>query len=533
MVEAIMQRGGLLHKLSVVDDKGHASLLGTFLDDGTGPPSKTIVNHLVCKNEYEKDLAAVRQWDKFTLVAYSKEKEYKRVNDFIAYLRGRHKAAKVVISNLGTLGFLFPDAPATPEGAPCIQCYYDTGKRVTATATAAAASAGAAPSSMAAAAAAAGAAGSRKRPAPGAEGAAAAGAAGAGAGAPSPTGAATAAAKRAKQAGASRFQYLAPDPLPKAAAAASAANGNGGAGEAGEDGPAYTIATGGASAAAEEDEEEDERLPPPPLLDPSQFPRSKDPRFRYLPPTPLPGQAVPPFYDDPENCPAAAPGLGAGQSLPSGELAALLLAEGNSSGAAASAALAAAAAAAASSAAASGGAWGKDQQVAAGFYNTLRRDFGSRNQSLVFHLRKLNNWVKSLLINGLRPAEAAGRELEVLDLACGKGGDFTKWRDLARRFPVARYVGVDIAKASLVDAIGRYQGSKDIRASLGSALTLGCADLGATDLCSDDIEVWEATEDAWGSRPLLDEGDHFDGARPPCFPEWGFPCPAVSCDSSY
>lgn len=477
-----MQRGGLLHKLSVVDDKGAPSLLGTFLDDGTGPPPKTIVNHLLCKNEYEKDLGAVRQWERFTLVAYSKERDYRRANDFIAYLRGRHKAARVVISNLGTVGFLFPDTPATPEGIPCLQCYYDTGKRVTASASA---SASAAPSADAAAAAApAGGAGSRKRPAPGAEAG--------GAGVPSPT-AAAAAAKRAK-AGGGRFQYLPPDPLPasaaKAAASAAAADGNG------DGGPAYECAPASMGDAGDR-----EGAPPPPLPDPSQFPRSREPRFRYAPPTPLPGQAAPPFYEDSENCPL----LGAsGLVAPSGELAALLLEESHGSGAAA-------AAAAAAAGAGGSGAWGKDQQVAAGFYNTLRREKGTRNQSLVFHLRKLNNWVKSLLINGLRPAEPGGRELEVLDLACGKGGDFTKWRDISRRYPLARYVGVDIAKASLVDAIGRYQGDKGIRASLGSALTLGCADLGATDLCADDIEVWEATDDAWSSRPLLDEGDVFDG----------------------
>ncbi|GAQ81341.1 mRNA capping enzyme family protein [Klebsormidium nitens] len=78
--------------------------------------------------------------------------------------------------------------------------------------------------------------------------------------------------------------------------------------------------------------------------------------------------------------------------------------------------------------------------------NQTRED---REASPIIHLKKLNNWVKSVLIRIY--AQAGDR---VLDLACGKGGDLVKW-DKAR---ISHYVGVDIAKGSVEDARLRYEG---------------------------------------------------------------------------
>ncbi|KAL9262182.1 mRNA cap guanine-N7 methyltransferase 1-like protein [Drosera capensis] len=68
------------------------------------------------------------------------------------------------------------------------------------------------------------------------------------------------------------------------------------------------------------------------------------------------------------------------------------------------------------------------------------------------HLKKLNNWIKSVLIQlYTRPGDA------VLHLACGKGGDLIKWG----KARVGYYVGIDIAEGSIEDCRTRYNGDAD------------------------------------------------------------------------
>eukprot|EP00624_Nannochloropsis_granulata_P003917 evm.model.NODE_29647_length_52634_cov_57.405155.13 len=83
IMDQLIKKGAMLHKLSVVDDKNNVSLLGTFLDDAHGPPSQSILNHLICRNEYEKNLPLVTSLNSFALIAYSKEKDYRRTSDFV------------------------------------------------------------------------------------------------------------------------------------------------------------------------------------------------------------------------------------------------------------------------------------------------------------------------------------------------------------------------------------------------------------------------------------------------------------------
>ncbi|KAK4359337.1 hypothetical protein RND71_021566 [Anisodus tanguticus] len=75
-----------------------------------------------------------------------------------------------------------------------------------------------------------------------------------------------------------------------------------------------------------------------------------------------------------------------------------------------------------------------------------------REASPIIHLKKLNNWIKSVLIQLY-----AKRGDAVLDLACGKGGDLIKW-DKAK---IGYYVGIDIANGSIEDCRTRYNGEAD------------------------------------------------------------------------
>ncbi|KAJ3681671.1 hypothetical protein LUZ60_014244 [Juncus effusus] len=75
-----------------------------------------------------------------------------------------------------------------------------------------------------------------------------------------------------------------------------------------------------------------------------------------------------------------------------------------------------------------------------------------REASPIIHLKKLNNWIKSVLIQlYTKPGDS------VLDLACGKGGDLIKW-DKAK---IGYYVGIDIAEGSVKDCRTRYNGDAD------------------------------------------------------------------------
>ncbi|KAJ7550777.1 hypothetical protein O6H91_07G117800 [Diphasiastrum complanatum] len=87
-----------------------------------------------------------------------------------------------------------------------------------------------------------------------------------------------------------------------------------------------------------------------------------------------------------------------------------------------------------------------------------------RESSPIIHLKKLNNWIKSVLIKLY-----VQRGDSVLDLACGKGGDLIKY-DKAM---VGHYVGVDIASGSIEDARTRYNNR---RQRLSFPARLICAD---------------------------------------------------------
>ncbi|CAA7048452.1 unnamed protein product [Microthlaspi erraticum] len=94
------------------------------------------------------------------------------------------------------------------------------------------------------------------------------------------------------------------------------------------------------------------------------------------------------------------------------------------------------------------------REVADHYSRRTNQTLQEREASPIIHLKKLNNWIKSVLIQLY-----ARRDDAVLDLACGKGGDLTKW-DKAR---IGYYVGIDIAEGSIEDCRTRYNGDADHR----------------------------------------------------------------------
>ncbi|KAG7346103.1 mRNA capping enzyme [Nitzschia inconspicua] len=115
------------------------------------------------------------------------------------------------------------------------------------------------------------------------------------------------------------------------------------------------------------------------------------------------------------------------------------------------------------------------------FYSGLTRSLDTRADSYLYHMRSFNGWVKAtqiaeldprVIINGkVQPKEP----LRVLDLACGKGGDLTKWTLHTRG--MKHYVGIDVARGSLKDAAERARGMRQ-KKKLENAI-FSCADLGS------------------------------------------------------
>eukprot|EP00536_Pseudo-nitzschia_multiseries_P002176 jgi/Psemu1/183093/e_gw1.29.107.1 len=110
------------------------------------------------------------------------------------------------------------------------------------------------------------------------------------------------------------------------------------------------------------------------------------------------------------------------------------------------------------------------------FYSGLTRDQKTRDKSILYHMKCFNNWVKATQIAELDPNTGTHKQpLRVLDLACGKGGDLTKWTIHKRG--MRNYVGIDVARGSLKDAAQRARGLRK-KNKLTKAV-FSCADLGS------------------------------------------------------
>ncbi|CAI9583499.1 unnamed protein product [Staurois parvus] len=102
---------------------------------------------------------------------------------------------------------------------------------------------------------------------------------------------------------------------------------------------------------------------------------------------------------------------------------------------------------------------GHSSAVAA-HYNELQEcGLQQRSLSRIFYLRNFNNWMKSALINEFlgRVREKKTRNIAVLDLGCGKGGDLLKWR----KGKIDKLVCTDIADVSVQQCEQRYVEMKE------------------------------------------------------------------------
>lgn len=94
----------------------------------------------------------------------------------------------------------------------------------------------------------------------------------------------------------------------------------------------------------------------------------------------------------------------------------------------------------------------RTREEVSSYYNSLRDTKSyrkKRKQSPIAELRRLNNWVKAVLIQNYTPQHAT-----VLDICGGKGGDLRKFHD------IESYVLVDNAERSVDDAKIRFINSK-------------------------------------------------------------------------
>ncbi|KAG7225284.1 hypothetical protein INR49_007131 [Caranx melampygus] len=92
----------------------------------------------------------------------------------------------------------------------------------------------------------------------------------------------------------------------------------------------------------------------------------------------------------------------------------------------------------------------------ASHYNSLQEvGLAARSRSRIFFMRNFNNWLKSVLIGEIleKVRDAGAREISVLDLGCGKGGDLLKWR----RGGIDHLVCADIAAVSVEQCESRYE----------------------------------------------------------------------------
>lgn len=165
-----------------------------------------------------------------------------------------------------------------------------------------------------------------------------------------------------------------------------------------------------------------------------------------------------------------------------------------------------------------------DQEKAAAHYNKLQRNRKDRAKGSLANMRTLNNWIKAVLID-LSLSRAISRRsksdivsntVSVLELACGKGGDFFKIKNSCPSNLQLDYIGVDIAKQSLHEFTHRIQQNEQkrrrrvVRGAQSIRVRLACTNLGTDrlsihenikDKCTTQfLSCWDSSSSTWEKR---------------------------------
>ena len=153
----------------------------------------------------------------------------------------------------------------------------------------------------------------------------------------------------------------------------------------------------------------------------------------------------------------------------------------------------------------------EDTALAWSHYKDLKRMKQERHESLIFHLRNLNNYVKAVLVQTYLSIKLVSSENEdddkgvrILELCCEKGGDFSK---LFAKKGVTQYMGADLVFESLAEAVDRVRALQKTSYSLNipSDIKFICVDLQKADLVENDwgnpyeegLKVWDSVSGEW------------------------------------
>jgi hypothetical protein len=156
-----------------------------------------------------------------------------------------------------------------------------------------------------------------------------------------------------------------------------------------------------------------------------------------------------------------------------------------------------------------------DQGQAKGFYNRLDRSREDRKKGSAAKMRARHNWIKNVLISKtISKVKSPNNNICVLELSCGKGGDFFKIKNACPNGSTLNYVGVDIADVSLKEVVKRIseQKGRNNRGAFKTNVRLSCVDLGKDDMVghtSTHLSSW-SQEKGWHNGPALNSNDLFD-----------------------